>query len=54
MFGTKVVTATYYRSDCENSLYYHTYKPMSSALSRKIWCRYLSVWSYWHLSFHIT
>jgi len=24
MFGTKVVTATYYRSDCENSLYYGT------------------------------
>jgi len=23
-FGTKVVTATYYRSDCENSLYYRT------------------------------
>ena len=24
MFGTKVVTATYYRAHCENSLYYRT------------------------------
>jgi len=24
MFGTKVVTATYYRAHCENSLYYQT------------------------------
>jgi len=24
MFGTKVVTATYYRAHCENSLYYST------------------------------
>jgi len=23
-FGTKVVTATYFHSDCENSLYYRT------------------------------
>jgi len=51
MFGTKVVTATYYRAHCENSLYYSIqavntactvvynkllYKPMSNALSRKI------------------
>jgi len=38
-FGTKIVTAAYYRSDCENSLYAVikvVYKPMSSALSRKI------------------
>ena len=41
-FGIKVVTATYYSSDCENSLYCRDqpykllYKLMSSALFRKV------------------
>ena len=57
-FGIKVVTATYYSSDCKNSLYYRTSrdqpykllsKLMSSALFRKIWCIYpYPVRSYWH------
>ena len=57
-FGIKVVTATYYSSDCKNSMYYRTsrdqpykllYHLMSSALFRKIWCIYLHpVRSYWH------
>ena len=57
-FGIKVVTATYYSSDCENSLYYRTsrdqpykllYQLMSSALFRKVWCiHFHPVRSYWH------
>ena len=48
-FGIKGVTASYYSSDCKNSLYCRTsrdqvqpykllYKLMSSALFRKSWC----------------
>ena len=53
-FGIKVVTATYYSSDCKNSLFYRTsrdqlYTLLYSALFRKIWCIYLHpVRSYWH------
>ena len=58
-FGIKVVTATYYSSDCKNSLHYRRspdqpykllYQLMSSAwLFRKIWYIYLhQVRSYWH------
>jgi len=35
-FGTKIVTATYYRSEQLALPYKPLYKPMSSALSRKI------------------
>jgi len=58
-FGTKVVTATYYRSDCENSLYYRTRRDHGCCISQ---CpvRYpvkfdayifYQVRSYWHFLF---
>jgi len=36
-FGTKVVTATYYRSDCENSLYYRTSRDHGCCVSVTQW-----------------
>jgi len=67
MFGTKVLTATYYRSHCGNSLYYRTsrdhglYCSTSCCISQcpvhypvKLDADNLyPVRSYWHFSFHI-
>jgi len=33
-FGTKVVTATYYHSDCDNSLYYRTSRDHGCCIRR--------------------